>query len=329
MRIALDAMGSDDFPRPDVEGAVLAAREYGDAITLVGDEAQIAVELKKHDTGGLNLNIIHASQAVSMTDKPASVGKEKPDSSMTVGMNLVKNGEADAFVTAGNTGAALAIATLYTLKRIEGVKRPALSAIVPSIGKGVTLLDVGANADSKAEWLFQFAIMGRIFSQNALGIKNPRVGLLSNGEEEGKGNDLIREAGVLLKNANLNFIGNIEPKDLLKDQVDVVVADGFVGNIFIKSLESGTSMLTSLIRQELMFDIRSKLGALLSRPAFTRVRKQIDPFEIGGAPLLGVDGVVIIGHGRSNANAIKNAIRQARQAVSGNLIEAIRQNITQ
>ena len=329
MHIALDAMGSDDFPKPDVEGAVLAAREYGDAIILVGDETLINAELKKYDTANLKLSVVHAPQAVSMEDKPATVGKEKPESSMAIGMTLVKSGQADAFVTAGNTGAALAIATLYTLKRIEGVKRPALSAIIPSICSGVTLLDVGANADSKADWLLQFAIMGRIFSKNALGIQNPRVGLLSNGEEEGKGNELIREAATLLKSANLNFVGNVEPKDLLKDQVDVVVADGFVGNILIKSLEAATSMLTSQIRKELMHDLPSKIGGLLSKPAFERVRKQIDPFEIGGAPLLGVDGVVIIGHGRSNANAIKNAIRQARQAVSGNLIEAIRQGISQ
>ncbi len=329
MQIALDAMGSDDFPKPDIEGAVLAAREYGDAISLVGDEALINAELKKYDIAGLKLTVVHAPQAVSMADKATTVGKEKPESSMAVGMNLVKAGQADAFVTAGNTGAALAIATLYTLKRIEGVKRPALSAIVPSIGSGVTLLDVGANADSKADWLLQFAIMGRIFSKNALGIQNPRVGLLSNGEEEGKGNELIREAAGLLKNANLNFVGNVEPKDIFKDHVDVLVADGFVGNIFIKSLEAGTSMLTSQIRKELMSNLRSKVGGLLSKPAFERVRRKIDPFEIGGAPLLGVDGVVIIGHGRSNANAIKNAIRQARQAVSGNLIEAIRQGISQ
>ncbi len=329
MHIALDAMGSDDFPKPDVEGAVLAAREYGDDISLIGDETLINAELKKYNTAGLKLTVVHASQSVSMTDKPATVGKEKPESSMAVGMRLVKAGQADAFVTAGNTGAALAIATLYTLKRIEGVKRPALSAIVPSIGNGVTLLDVGANADSKADWLLQFAIMGRIFSKNALGIQSPRVGLLSNGEEEGKGNELIREAAELLKNANLNFVGNVEPKDIFKNQVDVLVADGFVGNILIKSLEAATSMLTSQIRKELMTGIRSKVGGLLSRPAFDRVRKKIDPFEIGGAPLLGVDGVVIIGHGRSNANAIKNAIRQARQAVSGNLIDAIRQGISQ
>lgn len=327
MRIALDAMGSDSFPVPDVEGAVIAAREYGDTILLVGDKAQLEAEISKHNTTGLTLIVKHASQTITMEDKPATVGKSKPDSSMHVGMNLVKNGEAEAFVTAGNTGAALSIATLFTLKRIPGVKRPALSAIIRLHGMSVIVLDVGANADSKPEWLAQFGTMGKIYANCALDLVNPRIALLSNGEEEGKGNELVHSAFTLLDESDLNFIGNIEPKDMLSGGADVVVCDGFVGNILIKSMESATRTLVNALRDELMTTVLTKVGALLARPAFRRVQKQIDPFEVGGAPLLGVNGVVIIGHGRSNAKAIKNAIGQARKAVEGNVIESIRNGI--
>jgi glycerol-3-phosphate acyltransferase PlsX len=329
MRIALDAMGSDEFPVPDVAGAVLAAREYGDTIYLVGDEQRIQAELGKHDIHGLRLIVKHAGELITMTDKPGAVGKAKPDSSMHVGMNLVKAGEAEAFVTAGNTGAALSIATLFTLRRIPGVKRPALTAIIRLRGTNVIVLDVGANADSKAEWLAQFALMGKIYAHSALNLNSPRVGLLSNGEEEGKGSQLVQDATALLHTATLNFIGNVEPKDLLTGGADVVVCDGFVGNILIKALEGATSMMARVLREELMSTLPTRIGALLSRPAFKRVQKQIDPFEVGGAPLLGVNGVVIIGHGRSNAFAIKNAIGQARKAVAGGVIDSIRQGITE
>jgi phosphate acyltransferase len=328
MRIALDAMGSDTCPVPDVAGAVIAAREYGDTIILVGDETRVRAELGKHDTAGLSIEVVHAPDAVTMEDKPSTVGKLKPESSMHVGMNLVRDGGADAFVTAGNTGAALSIATLFTLRRIRGVKRPALSTVITLNGRSIICADVGANADCKPDWMLQFAIMARAYARFAFSIDNPRVALLSNGEEEGKGTDLIRESARLLEAADLNFIGNVEPKDLFKGGVDVVVADGFVGNILIKTMEASTSTLIQVIRGELTADLPSKLGALLARPAFRRVRKAIDPFETGGAPLLGVDGVVIIGHGRSNANAIKNAIRQARTAVQGNLIAAIREGVS-
>jgi glycerol-3-phosphate acyltransferase PlsX len=329
MRIALDAMGSDTFPEPDVAGAVLAAREYGDTIYLVGDEARLKPELGKHQTAGLNLEIVHASQIVEMTDKPSVVGKAKPDSSMHVGMNLVKEGRADAFVTAGNTGAALAIATLHTLRRIPGVKRPALTAIIRVEAMNAILLDVGANADARPDWLAQFALMGKLYAQTTLSLANPRIGVLSNGEEEGKGNQLVQEATALIRTLPLNFVGNIEPKDFLKGAADVVVADGFVGNIMLKSLEGATSKMANVIRTELKRNVLSMLGAALAKPAFGRVYKQIDPSEVGGAPLLGVNGVVIIGHGRSNAKAIKNAIGQARKAVAGDLINSIRQGLDQ
>lgn len=329
MRIVVDAMGSDDHPGPDVAGAVLAAQEYGDTLIVVGDEAALKRELAQHATNGLKIEVVHASDAITMEDKPSVVGKSKPNSSMHVGMNLVRDGQADAFVSAGNTGAALAVATLYSLRRIPGVKRPALSAIIRVRGRSVILLDVGANADSKPDWLAQFALMGDIYAKSLLGVTRPRVGLLSNGEEEGKGNDLVREAGPLLRALPLNFIGNVEPKDLVKDHADVIVSDGFVGNIMLKSLEAATSMVINLLREELMSSVVTKVGAALSRPAFKSVARQIDPFETGGAPLLGVNGVVIIGHGRSNATAIKNAVGQARKAVQGGVIESIRAGLEQ
>lgn len=327
MRIALDAMGSDNCPVPDVEGAVLAARQYGDLIYLVGEEPLIQRELAKYDVSGLKLEVVHAPQTITMTDKPGEVGKSKPQSSMHLGMNLIRDGKADAFVTAGNTGAALAIATLFTLKRIPGVKRPALTALIRVGGQSIIALDVGANADSRPDWLVQFAIMGSLYAKATLGLQNARVALLSNGEEEEKGNEVIREAHEMLKSSLVNFVGNIEPKDMLSGNVDVIVADGFVGNIMLKSLEGATSLMIRLIREELMRTPLTKVGAALARPAFRRVQKQIDPSEVGGAPLLGVNGVVIIGHGRSNAFAIKNAIGQARKAVDGNLIESIREGL--
>lgn len=323
MKIVLDAMGSDQNPAPDVEGAVLAAREFGETIILVGNQPQIERELKRHDTSGLSLEVVHAEQAVTMEDKPGTVGRAKPRSSMHVGMQLVKDGQGDAFVTAGNTGAALAIATLHTLRRIKGLDRPALSAILRISGQSVILLDVGANADCKPEWLAQFGVMGSIYAARALAAEHPRVGLLSIGEEAGKGSALVQEAAELLGQGGVNFIGNVEPKEILSGGVDVAVMDGFTGNVLIKTMEAFGSTLFRLIREELMADTRSKVGGLLAKPAFQRVYRQVDPFEIGGVPLLGVNGVVIIGHGRSNAQAVKNAIRQARTAVEGDIVTAI------
>ncbi len=328
MKIAVDAMGSDRNPVPDVEGAVLAARELNVSIVLVGDEQKVRAELQRHAAQGLPVEIVHAPEAVTMTDKPGMVGRAKPRSSMHIGMELVKEGQADAFVTAGNTGAALAIALLHTLRRIPGVDRPALSAILRVSGRPVILLDIGANADCKPEWLAQFALMGSVYAHHALGLSAPRVGLVSNGEEAGKGSVLVQEAAELLSRGGVNFIGNVEPKEVLGGRVDVAVMDGFTGNIMIKSMEALGAMVFDLLRQELRADWRSKLAGLLGKPAFRRVYRQMDPFEIGGAPLLGVDGVVIIGHGRSDARAVKNAIRQARDAVAGGIVQAIRQGLS-
>jgi glycerol-3-phosphate acyltransferase PlsX len=319
-------MGSDAYPDPDVAGAVLAAREFGDQIILVGDEARIKESLAKHDTAGLSIDIQHASQVIEMDDKPAEASRQKKDSSMHVGMQLVKDGQADAFVSAGNTGGILAVATLHTLRRIRGIARPALGVVFP-IKERPMLIDNGANADCKPEYLLQFGLMGSLFVERVLGIENPRVALLSNGEEEGKGNLLIKETIPLLENSGLNYIGNIEPKEFMRGEADVAVTDGFTGNLIMKTAESISGYMTDVIRDEMMKGPRSIMGGLLVRPAFARVRRQLDPNEVGGAPLLGVNGVVIIGHGRSNDFAIKQAIRQARLAVEKDVVGAIKDGL--
>ncbi|MBC7870068.1 MAG: phosphate acyltransferase PlsX [Chitinophagaceae bacterium] len=331
MRIVLDAMGTDECPVPDVAGAILAARESGDTIILIGDEALIRREINKQRTADVKLEIVHATQVITMEDKPSVVGKAKPDSSMHVGLRLVQDHSADAFVTAGNTGAAQAIAMLFTLHRIPGIRRPALSAIFPFNQRPITFLDIGANTDSKAEWLAQFALMGQVYAQNALGINRPRVGLLSNGAEEGKGTQATREASTILQQlplSLLNYIGNIEPRDIMHGTVDVVVSDGFTGNILIKTFESSTRYLVNVLRDEMRRNVLSTLGALLARPAFNNTRRRLDTSEVGGAPLLGVNGVVIIAHGRSTPYAIKNALLQAHKAVDGHILQSIEEGIS-
>lgn len=328
MRIALDAMGSDDFPTPDVSGAVLAAREYGDTVILVGDRDLIEAELAGHDVQGLPLEIVHAGQAVTMDDKPSQVIRDKPNSSMHVGMGLVKSGDADAFVTVGNTGAALGIAMLRNvgLGRIPGIKRPALGVIFPTPERPF-LIDNGANAECKAEYLLQFGIMGSIYVERVLGIERPRVALISNGEEEGKGTTLIQEAAILLENSQLNFIGNIEPKEFMAGTADVAVTDGFTGNVLMKTAEAVSSYMASLIRSYMKASPVAAVGGLLSRGVFSKVRAHLNADEVGGAPLLGVNGPVIIGHGRSNAVAVKHAIHQAHLLAESDIVQAITDGI--
>lgn len=329
MRIVVDAMGTDARPVTDVEGGMMAAREFKDTIIFVGDKARIETELKKYDSAGLNIEIVHAEDEIVMADKPTIVVKSKTQSSMHIGMNLVRDGKADAFVSAGNTGAMHAIGTLKTLKRIRGIERPALTAIYPVNGKNVILLDVGANPDTKVEWLEQFAIMGSIYAKTALGISNPRVATLNNGAEDEKGNELVKQARERLSKLPINYIGHVEPKEMTHNHADVIVMDGFVGNIFIKTFEAAVAYFTEMIRQELNADIRAKAGGLLARPAFRRVRSHIDPREVGGVPLLGLNGLVIKAHGGSDAYSIRSAILQARRAISGNTIEEIRKGLAQ
>ena len=326
MRIAVDAMGSDAHPEPDVAGAIMAAREFGDEIILVGDKERIEAEASNHDLAGLAIEIEHASQVIGMEDKPAKASRAKKDSSMHVGMRLVKDGAADAFVSAGNTGGVLAVATLHTLRRIEGVIRPALGVIFP-IEERPMLIDFGANADCKPEYLYQFGVMGSIYVEHVRGIERPRVALLSNGEEAGKGNELVKEAIPLFADSHLNYVGNMEPKEFVRGHADVGVTDGFTGNLIIKTAESIAAYLSDSIRDELAAGPRTIIGGLLARPAFARVRRKLDPNEVGGAPLLGVNGVVIIMHGRSNAHAIKQGIGQARLAVEQDIVGAIRDGL--
>ena len=337
MRIVVDAMGSDNHPAADVAGAVAAAREWAeenaragraDELILVGDEERIEAELAQHGTEGLPLRIVHAAEVITMTDKPSEASRRKRESSMHVGLNLVKVGEADAFVSAGNTGAILAVAMLQTLRRITGIKRPALGVIFPITGHPM-MIDNGANADVRPEFLLQFARMGSIYVERVRGISRPRVALISNGEEEGKGNQLIKDTIPLLSASDLNYIGNIEPKEFVRGEADVAVTDGFTGNIILKTAEAIASYMGDLIRQELKANPITALGGLLAKPAFSRVSRQLNPDEVGGAPLLGVNGVVIIGHGRSNAYAIRQAIGQARRAVEHDIVTAIRDGVTE
>ena len=328
MRIVVDAMGSDDHPEPDVAGGVLAAREFGDTIIFVGDQAQIEAVLAAQNTNGLSLEVKHAAQAITMEDKPSNIVKGKPDSSVHVGMRLVSTGEADAFVSAGNTGGILAVAMLRKvgLGRIPGIKRPALGVIFPTKGHPL-LIDNGANADCRPEYLLQFGLMGSLYVERALGIENPRVGLISNGEEEGKGNSLIKESIPLLENSGINYIGNIEPKQFMAGEADVGVTDGFTGNLMLKTAESIANYMSSVIRDEMMANPITILGGLMTRAAFKKVRAQLSSDEVGGAPLLGVNGVVIVAHGRSSAYAVKQAIYQARRIVENNVVAAIAEGL--
>ncbi|MBC8264005.1 MAG: phosphate acyltransferase PlsX [Anaerolineales bacterium] len=326
MRIVLDAMGGDYAPPVAVEGGVWAAREYGVEVILVGREGDVRRELAKHDTSGLSLPIVHASQVIEMEEHPAAAVKAKKDSSMVVGMDMVKRGEAEAFVTMGNSGGALA-AALFRLGRIRGIRRPALSTIYPTASGFCVLLDVGATTECKPQYLLQFAHMGAAYAERVLGIAKPRVGIVSNGEEETKGSILVQEAHQLLKNSGLNFIGNVEGKDIPAGMADVVVTDGFTGNVIAKLSEGLAASLLGIIKEEVKKRPLATVGALLSKPAFDQVKKRLDYAEFGGAPLLGVNGVVIVGHGRSNAKAVKNAVRVAKQAVEGEMLAAIKEGI--
>jgi glycerol-3-phosphate acyltransferase PlsX len=275
-----------------------------------------------------NIHVIHAPEVFRMTDSPARTAKGKAESSMAVGMELIKSGEADAIITAGNTGGAMANA-LFRLGRIRGVKRPGLSIALPVQGGFATLIDIGANTDCRPIYLLQFAVLGSVYAEIALNKTSPRVGLVSNGEEPGKGNSLVKETYPLLEESGLNFVGNIEPKELFAGEADVAVMDGFTGNVLVKSAEAVSKMMGNLIRTEIKASPVSSIGGLLARPAFQRVGLTLDPGEYGAAPLLGVKGLVFIGHGRSDAKAVYNAIRVTRDAVAGNLLQALETAISE
>jgi glycerol-3-phosphate acyltransferase PlsX len=328
MRIVLDAMGGDHAPAVVIDGGVQAAREYGVEVVLVGRREAVEPELARHDTAGLSVPVVHASKVIEMHEHPALVVKTKKDSSMVVGMQMVKRGEADAFVTMGNSGGALA-AALFHLGRLPGIKRPALSTVFPTSGGPAFLLDVGANTDCRPEYLLQFAFMGSVYAERVLGIANPRIGIVSNGEEEGKGNFLVRDTVPLLKASGLNYAGNVEGKDIPAGLADVVVTDGFTGNVVVKTAEGVAALLLGSLEREIKARPAAVLGALLARPAFRATKRMLDYAEYGGGALLGVRGVVIVGHGRSNAKAVKNAVRVAAAAVEGQVLEAIRTGVAE
>jgi len=323
MKIAVDAMGGDHGPAVVVEGAVTAVREFGATVVLVGDKGVIEPELSRLRAEDLGIEIRHASQVVTMAETPSHALRRKRDSSLRVAAELVREGDAAAFISAGNTGAAMAI-SMFAIGVLPGVDRPAIAAVLPSLRGYTVLLDVGANVGPKPWHLLQFAIMGNAFSRDIIGVDTPRVGLLSIGEEEGKGNDLTREAYEQLKTSSLNFVGNVEGRDIYNGSCDVIVTDGFTGNVALKISESLAEMLGSMIKEELTRDVRSKLGAALAMPAFARFRKRVDYTEMGGAPLLGIDGGAIICHGSSPAKAIKNAVRVAAEWARAGLNEHIK-----
>ncbi|MBI4240560.1 MAG: phosphate acyltransferase PlsX [Candidatus Rokubacteria bacterium] len=323
MNIAVDAMGGDYGPTVVVAGAVAAAREHGLPVVLVGDGSVVERELTHHRAEGLPVSVRHASQVVGMAEPPSQALRRKRDSSLRVAADLVKEGEAAAFVSAGNTGAAMAIG-MVVLGVLPGVDRPAIAVLLPSLTGYTVLIDAGAIVDPKPRHLVQFAVMGHCYAKDILGKAKPRVGLLSVGEEEGKGNELTKDAFEELKVSSLNFVGNVEGRDIYNGNCDVVVTDGFTGNVALKISESLVEMLGAMIKEELNRDLLSRLGALLSRPAFTRFKKRVDYTEMGGAPLLGINGAAVICHGASPAKAIKNAIRVAAEWVQRNVNEHIK-----
>src|SRR5262250_1946886 len=326
--IALDAMGSDRAPKPEIEGAIQAARHFGTRVILVGSEQQLKAELNRYRwTSRLPIEIVHASEVITMEDKAAQAVRSKRDSSMRVGVRLVRDGQAAGFVSAGNTGAAMATAKMV-LGALPGVDRPALAAVFPTaLGTGAMLLDVGANVDCKPHNLEQFAVMGEIYFRSIFGTQRPTVGLLSIGEEETKGNELTRESFRLLKQLPLNFVGNVEGRDLYNGEVDVIVADGFVGNVALKISEGVANLVRAALKESLKATITRQVGALLSRSAFTDFKKRLDHTEYGGAPLLGVKGPCFITHGSSNVNAIKNAVRVAAEFSESGINQSIEQGL--
>jgi glycerol-3-phosphate acyltransferase PlsX len=312
-------MGGDNAPAEIVAGAAEAAQEYGIDVVVVGLPAAVQPLLEAHPA----LRFAPATQVIGMDEHPAQAVRQKQDSSMSVCARLCHDGHADAWVSAGNSGAIMA-AALFIQGRIRGIDRPALGSVLPTANGVAYFLDVGANVDCKADYLVQFAQMGAVYAERMLGRQHPRVALLSNGEEPGKGDELVREAYERLRRSEINFVGNVEGKDILAGKADVVVADGFVGNVAIKMAEATADFIFRTLRDEIPRTTPGKLGGLLIRPGVRRLRDRMDWRAFGGAQLLGIDGVVVIAHGRSDARALKNAVRVAREAVESGLVANIR-----
>jgi glycerol-3-phosphate acyltransferase PlsX len=327
MKIAVDAMGGDNAPQAVVAGAVEAAKEFGTGIILVGIEELIQAELKKHHQAKtLPIEVRNATQVVDMLDSPATVFRRKKDSSIRVANELVKSGDAVAVISAGHTGAAMAT-SLFILGPLEGVERPAIATFMPTMKETCIVLDVGANVDCKPNHLLQFAIMGEVYAKYLLKNPNPRVGLLSIGEEETKGNELTKEAFKLLTETSLNFIGNVEGRDVMSGKADVVVCDGFIGNVVLKLSEAVAETIGLMIRENIGDNLIRKLGYFMMRPAFRALKRRIDYAEYGGAPLVGINGISIISHGRSSDRAIKNAVRVATELAKSEVNKHIHEDI--
>ncbi|WP_462409239.1 phosphate acyltransferase PlsX [Neobacillus sp. Marseille-QA0830] len=324
MKLAIDAMGGDNAPKEIVLGAMKAVNEFPDLhITLVGDENKIKGTLTNHE----RISIIHTEDVILGTDEPVRAVRRKKNASMVLAASQVAEGKADACLSAGNTGALMA-AGLFVVGRIEGIDRPALAPTLPTIGgEGFLLLDVGANADARPEHLLQYAIMGSVYSNKVRGIANPRVGLLNIGTEEKKGNELTKHAFGLLKQANLNFVGNVEARDLLDGVADVVVTDGFTGNMVLKTLEGTALGMFKMLKASLMSSLKSKLAAAVLKPEFSSLKRKLDYSEYGGAGLFGLKAPVIKAHGSSNAQAIYSAVKQTREMVSNDVIALIKQSV--
>ncbi len=327
VRIVLDAMGGDFAPHCAVEGAVLACRDYPVEITLVGNREAIMPHLRRlNATSGVPIILHHTTQVIDMGDNPLEVVRKKKNSSIRAGLELVLANKGDAFVSAGNSGA-VASGSIFVLKRISGIDRPAIAAVLPTLAGQVVVADTGANSVVKPFHLVQFAIMASAYSTLYLNCKKPRVGLLSNGSEDSKGTDIIREAHKLLKNSSLNYVGYIEGRDVFRSAADVVVCDGFTGNIVLKVAEGVAESVATGLKQEAKKDILSMIGALLSKKSFLRVRQRFDYEEYGGAPLLGVNAPVILAHGRSNSHAIKNAVKAAMDYTLSNVVSHIQHDL--
>jgi glycerol-3-phosphate acyltransferase PlsX len=321
--IALDVMGGDHAPAEIIAGALLARTELNLDIALVGPKEIIEAELLRQDASAAAFEIIHASEAISMDEHPALAVRAKRDASINVAMTMVKRGVAGAFVSAGNTGAVMASA-LMTLGRIQGIERPALGTVAPFSETGILVLDVGANADVKPNYLVQFAQMGAVYAERVMGIPNPRVALLNIGSEDTKGSELMQEVYGRLGKAGINFVGNIEGGDVHKGKADVIVTDGFTGNVAVKLTEGVADFIFRELRAAFTSKLQYRLAALVLRPGLLKLRDRMDPGTYGGVPLLGVNGVVMIAHGNSDARAVKNAIRFAADAASSGMLDSIR-----
>jgi phosphate acyltransferase len=326
MTVILDAMGSDEYPIPEIEAAIQFTRTFNESLFLVGNEVVLKEKIVAAGGANLPIQIIQAAEVLEMEDKPVENARKKSQNSMAVGMELIKSGKASAFVTAGNTGGAM-VNALLKLGRIKGVLRPALAAIFPVKNGKCIILDVGANAECKPEFLLEFAVMGSVYAQKLLKVEKPRVGLLSNGEEAGKGNQLVKDTYPLLEKSGLNFVGNVEAKEVFGGQTDVAVTDGFTGNVLLKTSEAVGKLIINILKENLLASLSSKIGAFLAKPALMKVRKMMDPSEVGAGLLLGIDGLVFIGHGRSDGKALYHALVFAREMDQADLLGALRKSI--